>query len=139
MNMVTRTEAVRFIFKVRQLIDNNVMIQNHIFVVLSDEMNLRNKIEVDAACYDISNDELSKILLCITGNKYKVFGEDVNMFYCSCCGKRTLTEKYDSKEGTGYDICPYCGWEDDGTLSDTQYSSVNKGTILDYRKKMIKM
>lgn len=30
-----------------------------------------------------------------------------NKFNCSCCGYRTLNEKY------SYEICPICFWEDD--------------------------
>ena len=58
-------------------------------------------------------------------------------FYpCPCCGYRTLTEKYDPEKGTGYDICPYCGWEDDGTAEDGAYSSANRGRMTDYRKRI---
>jgi hypothetical protein len=53
---------------------------------------------------------------------------------CPCCGYKTLTEQYDIEEGTGYDICPYCNWEDDGTLDSNAFSSVNNGSISDYRK-----
>lgn len=55
---------------------------------------------------------------------------------CPCCGYKTLTERFDLKKGTGYDICPYCGWEDDGTTDIGSYRSINKGRILDYRNKI---
>lgn len=49
---------------------------------------------------------------------------------------KTLTERFNPEEGTGYDICPYCNWEDDGTTDIESYRSINKGSILDYRNKI---
>ena len=73
----------------------------------------------------------------------ETFGENVIvkgklevLLPCPCCGARSLTELYDPKCGTGYDICEYCRWEDDGTADLKQHSSVNKGSMLDYRKKL---
>lgn len=37
---------------------------------------------------------------------------------------------------TGYDICLYCGWEDDGTTDIGAYRSINKGSILDHRNRI---
>ncbi|WP_199735554.1 CPCC family cysteine-rich protein [Corallococcus sp. AB045] len=54
-------------------------------------------------------------------------GEAEVLLPCPCCGGRTLTERYDAVVGTGYDICDHCRWEDDGTVSDTVHSSVNRG------------
>ena len=34
------------------------------------------------------------------------------------------------------DICPYCNWEDDGTLDANAYRSINRGSIADYRQKI---
>ncbi|MDE5781345.1 MAG: hypothetical protein K2I03_07670 [Lachnospiraceae bacterium] len=39
-----------------------------------------------------------------------------------------LTEEYNLDEGTGYDICPYCNWEDDGSTDINVYRSVNRGS-----------
>ncbi|RKG53692.1 hypothetical protein D7X30_29960 [Corallococcus sp. AB011P] len=55
---------------------------------------------------------------------------------CPCCGRRTLTERYDAVVGTGYDICDHCRWEDDGTVSDTAHSSVNRGAMSQYREQI---
>ena len=45
---------------------------------------------------------------------------------CPVCGKETLDN---------YFICPTCGWEYDGTKEGNTYSSCNKATIADYRKR----
>lgn len=79
---------------------------------------------------------LSEIIHTITGYEVEVFGEVEELYPCPCCGFKTLTEYFDAKEGTGYDICPYCHWEDDGTTETDSYKSINKGSIEDYRKKM---
>lgn len=84
----------------------------------------------------ISNGFLSEIIHAITGYEVEVFGEVEELYPCPCCGFKTLTEYFDAKEGTGYDICPYCHWEDDGTTETDSYRSINKGSIEDYRKKM---
>ena len=62
-----------------------------------------------------------------------------DLYKCPCCGHKTLTEIYNLDEGTGYDICPLCGWEDDGTTDIYQYRSINRGSIADYRKRLVKM
>ncbi|WP_343224491.1 CPCC family cysteine-rich protein [Paenibacillus sp. ACRRX] len=58
------------------------------------------------------------------------------LFSCPCCGFKTLTELYDRIEGTGYEICPYCNWQDDGTSDINSYRSINKGSIVDYRNEL---
>lgn len=91
----------------------------------------QNELEVDLS--GISNGFLSEVIQTITGYEVEVSGEVEDLFTCPCCGFKTLTERFDPKEGTGYDICPYCKWEDDGTTDVRSYRSINKGSILDYR------
>ncbi len=55
---------------------------------------------------------------------------------CSCCGRRTLTERYDPRQGTGYDVCDHCSWEDDGTSDPDALSSVNHGSMAEYRLRL---
>ena len=83
----------------------------------------------------VSNGFLSEMIQTITGYEVEICGEVEELFPCPCCGYRTLSECYDSVEGTGYDICPYCKWEDDGTIDVNIYRSINRGSISDYRKK----
>jgi hypothetical protein len=39
-----------------------------------------------------------------------------NLFQCPCCAHFTLDEV------AAYDICPVCGWEDDGTTNEHEFS-----------------
>ena len=86
--------------------------------------------------YGITNEYLSSLMETITGSKIEVIGDVEELYTCPCCGYKTLTELYDVDEGTGYDICPLCGWEDEGTIDIHQYRSINRGSIVDYRKRM---
>lgn len=81
----------------------------------------------------VSNGYLSDVYHLLTGNKLEVIGEVADLYSCDCCHLKTLNEKYGIADG-GYDICDYCGWEDDGTTDIKQTSSVNKCTIEDRRK-----
>ena len=92
--------------------------------------------EIDDLINGFSNGFLSEVINTIFGYECEVIGDVTPLFKCSCCGFRTLTEVYDPINGTGFDICPYCGWEDDGTRDFMTYSSVNKGRIVDYQQKI---
>ena len=92
--------------------------------------------ELDVDLLGTSNGVLSEVIHTITGYEVEVYGEVEELFPCPCCGFKTLTERFNPEEGTGYDICPYCNWEDDGTTDIESYRSINKGSILDYRNKI---
>lgn len=62
-----------------------------------------------------------------------VTGTPEVLYPCPCCGARSLDELYSKKHATGYDICEHCGWEDDGTTDPHIRSSLNKGTMSEYR------
>ena len=79
---------------------------------------------------------MSSLIETITGHKVEVTGEVEELFKCPCCGYNTLTEIFNQEEGTGYDICPLCGWEDDGTTDINEYRAINNGSIADYRQKL---
>jgi hypothetical protein len=56
-----------------------------------------------------------------------VEGKIETVFACPCCGRDTLPERH------GWDICPICWWEDDGTDNadaSLYYSGPNKGLQL---------
>ena len=80
-----------------------------------------------------SNGFLSEFYQTLTGERIEVVGEIQKLFACPCCGFKTLSEIYDVQQGTGYDICKYCQWEDDGTFELDKVSNVNGGSISFYR------
>jgi hypothetical protein len=84
----------------------------------------------------VSNGYLSEVYEAITGEEVEVFGEVFDLYQCPCCGRLTLSELYNVDKGTGYDICDYCNWEDDGTKDIDVESSVNRGTMTDYRRRI---
>lgn len=85
----------------------------------------------------VRNGHLSDIYQALTGARVEVVGDEGTLLSCPCCGYRTLTERFNPKAGTGFDICRYCNWEDDGTLEAESYSSPNRGSMRDYRKRLI--
>ncbi|MDE7476958.1 MAG: hypothetical protein K2M91_03250, partial [Lachnospiraceae bacterium] len=84
----------------------------------------------------VSNGYLTQFFRTIIGCDIEVCGEVEKRYSCPCCGYKTLDEIYDSSKGTGYDICPYCNWEDDGTTDISAQTSINHGSIQDYRDKI---
>lgn len=73
----------------------------------------------------------------IAGNpEYNYFDELTDNYVpiphkCPVCGKYTF------KDSSCHDICPYCGWEDDGVqLNDPNYEGgANELSLTQYRKK----
>lgn len=84
----------------------------------------------------VTNGFLSDIFEMLFGEVVEIEGAVRDLFKCPCCERKTLDEAYDPVLGTGYDICPICKWEDDGTLDIKKSSGVNKGSIFEYREKM---
>lgn len=85
-----------------------------------------------------SNGFLSEFYYSLIGMKVEVIGKVEELLTCPCCGFKTLSELYDVNIGTGYDICRYCQWEDDGTSDPEINSSVNNGSMIEYRKRIEK-
>ena len=102
----------------------------------SSIIQIDNEYEINELVYGITNEYLSSLIETILGCKVDVIGEVEELYKCPCCGYNTLTEEFNPDEGTGYDICPFCGWEDDGTTDIDEYRSINKGSMNDYRKKI---
>lgn len=50
-----------------------------------------------------------------------------NQHKCPVCGR------FNFKDTSSYDVCPYCGWEDDGT-EDSNIIGANGISFTDYRK-----
>ncbi len=131
---ISREMAIRLISEIRDVVERKLELSEYFgneFLESNEE-----QIDLETDIQGVSNGFLSEIIRTITGYKVEVCGEVEKMFPCPCCGLRTLTEIYNPKEGTGYDICPYCNWEDDGTTEINVYRSINKGSIEDYRNNM---
>lgn len=57
----------------------------------------------------------------------EVTGDPEQMFECRCCGYLTLRER------GGYEICPVCFWEDDGSEQPDRASAPNHMTLAEGR------
>lgn len=57
------------------------------------------------ACYDETIDEI-----------YDILPEEECSFHCPVCGEKAL------QHTGGFEICPFCGWEDDGTVGEDEVS-----------------
>ncbi len=110
-NTISREKAIILISEIRDVVEKMELSKyfESDFLESNEE-----KMELETYLRGVSNGFLSEILCAITGYDIEVCGEVEKLFPCPCCGLRTLTEIYNSSEGTGYDICPYCNWEDDG-------------------------
>lgn len=136
MTKITRENFLKLLFETRSAIRKEIELSKYFDNDLL-EYNFDEDFEaIEIYCQGVSNGFLAEIFEAITGLQVEVIGEVEKLYDCPCCELKTLTEIYNTKEGTGYDICPYCNWEDDGTTETNIRSSVNKGTIDEYRKKI---
>lgn len=129
--IMSRENAYKLIELIHGMIAKEVNLSKYL-----ENSPIMEKKELEDVLYGVSNGFLSEVIYAITGYKVEVCGEVEELYPCPCCGFKTLTERFDPKEGTGYDICPYCNWEDDGTTDINSYRSINKGSILDYRNRI---
>lgn len=128
--VISRENAYKLIGVIR-----NIVSEEDLSIYLGDCLKEeQNEFEVDLS--GTGNGFLSEVIHTITGYEVEVCGEVEDLFPCPCCAFKTLTERFNPKEGTGYDICPYCNWEDDGTTDINSYRSINEGSILDYRNRI---
>lgn len=131
MKNISRENMLKLIEQIRSIVKKEIDLSKYL-----EESFLDNNIEqteLEVYCQGISNGFLAEIVHAIIGYEVEVIGKVEELFACPCCGFRTLTELYDSNKGTGYDICPYCKWEDDGTTEINVYRAINRGSIEDYR------
>lgn len=135
MKNISREKAIKLISDIRDIIDEEIDFTKY-FGEKFEENSIEQN-ELDTEVIGVTNGFLSEILCIITGYHVEVCGEVDKLFPCPCCGLKTLTEIFNSEEGTGYDICPYCNWEDDGTTEINVYRSINQGSIEDYRKNIL--
>ena len=131
---ISRENAIKLIGDIRKVSETDIDLKKYFDVTFFE--NNMEQTELDIEVQGISNGFLSEILCMITGQNIEIYGDAERLFPCPCCGLRTLTEEYNLDEGTGYDICPYCNWEDDGTTDINAYRSINRGSIADYRNRI---
>jgi len=130
--IISRNDAFRIIAQAREAVSDSTILQE-----LLDDYSTTSIFDALRQAYaGVSNGFLSQVCEAISGLKLEVIGEPNARFTCPCCHKRTLSELFDPALGTGYDVCDHCGWEDDGTLNDQDYSGPNHGTIAEYRARM---
>lgn len=127
---ITRKEVYKFIQFIREIID-----KEDLSIYLGNYLK-EEKSEQEMDLIGVSNGFLTEVIYTITGLNVEVYGEVEDLMPCPCCGFKTLTERFDPKNGTGYDICPYCNWEDDGTTDINEYRSINRGRMVDYRNRI---
>jgi len=127
---MSRENAIKLVKLMRTMIERDVNLIK--FLDESSLISFREPIEVDEYFQGVSNGFLSEVIHALTGNEVEVIGKVEVLLACPCCGFKTLTELFNTVEATGYDICSYCGWEDDGTNDETSYRSINHGSISDY-------
>jgi hypothetical protein len=132
---ISRENAIKLISDIRKVNEKEIDFKKY----LEDSSSINNMVQTElyTEIQGVSNGFLSEILCMVTGQNIEIYGDVERLFVCPCCGLRTLTEEYNLDKGTGYDICPYCNWEDDGTTDINAYRSINKGSIKDYRNKIL--
>lgn len=131
---ISRENVIKLISDIRKVVENEIDLKRYF-----GESFIQNNIErneVDEEVPGVSNGFLAEMFRTLTGYEIEIYGDVEKLHPCPCCGLRTLTEEYDLLQGTGYDICPYCKWEDDGTTEVNEYRSLNRGSIEDYRDKI---
>jgi hypothetical protein len=129
---LSRVDAIRLIARARDSVCESSQLKE-----LMDDYNAHTVFDALLDAYaGVSNGFLACVCEAITGKSFEVVGEPEARLPCPCCHRRTLTEVYDASKGTGYDVCDHCHWEDDGTVRDDVVSSVNRGSMEQYRARM---
>lgn len=129
---ISRTDAIKLISQAREALCDAQALQD-----LMDDYHASTVHEALLSAYGgVTNGYLSQVYEAISGRVIEVIGKTEDRFPCPCCGRRTLTELYDTQAGTGYDICDHCRWEDDGTSDPERHSSVNRGSMTEYRTRL---
>jgi hypothetical protein len=129
---ISRAEAIRIIARARESVVETSELKDFM-----DDWQAQTVFDALLDAYaGVTNGFLASACEAITGTRFRVTGEPEERLPCPCCHRRTLTERYDASLGTGYDICEYCRWEDDGTVRDDVVSSVNHGSMAEYRARV---
>ena len=123
---ISRPEAIALIARAREAVSDAASLQD-----LKDDYRTDTVFAALLETYQgVTNGFLSQVAEAITGKNVEVVGEVEPLLTCPCCHRRTLTERFN------YDICGHCDWEDDGTEDAGIVSSVNGGTMDEYRAQL---
>ncbi len=129
---ISRAEAISAIARAREAVCRPEELEN-----LLEDCHAASVHEALLCKYaGVTNGFLSQIYEAISGARAEVIGEPEFRFRCPCCHRQTLDEIFDPEQGTGWDICDHCGWEDDSTTDETQHSGCNRGSMSEYRERM---
>ncbi|MFO0592871.1 MAG: CPCC family cysteine-rich protein [Polyangiaceae bacterium] len=129
---ISRADAVRLIARAREAVCEPAHLQDVI-----DDWQEPNPFEALLQEYaGVTNGFLSQVVSAICATRIEVVGKPEERLPCPCCQRKTLTEVFDLDDGTGFDICDYCGWEDDGTKDPAAGSGPNHGSMLEYRERI---
>jgi hypothetical protein len=129
---ISRNEAIRIIAQAREAVSDERSI-----IELLEDWGAHTVFDALLLALDgVGNGFLSQVCETIVGARIEVTGVPAPRLPCPCCSRMTLTERYDMDAGTGYDVCDYCGWEDDGTSDEEAQSSVNRGSMAEYRARI---
>ncbi len=137
---ISRKLAIELVIQMHEIIVEHMKLWNYfddyknMHMVDIEQRELELQLEyVEVQLEGVSNGYLSQFFHTILGcDDIEVCGESEKRYTCPCCGYKTLDEI------GGYDICPYCKWEDDGTIDINMKMAINRGSIQDYRDKIKK-
>ncbi len=137
---IPRETVIQLITKIQM---QNLTIEEIEDYVEDYDLHKKSQAEIEQALYEMksykyrgySNGFLSELYHTLTNQDVEVIGEVVKLYPCDCCGLLSLDEKHGIDEG-GWDICPYCNWEDTsiGTQDIYEHCSCNRGSIAQYRQ-----
>lgn len=129
---ISRLDAIRLISQAREAVSDSERLQ----ALLDDYGTTTVFAALQYAYAGVSNGFLSQVYAAISGLTVEVVGEPADRLRCPCCYRQTLEELFEPGAGTGYEVCGHCGWEDDGTQDANAHSSVNHGSMVEYRERL---
>ncbi|CAI2116733.1 Uncharacterised protein [Serratia entomophila] len=119
--------------RTRVLFENGVIDSDDVALAKKQEFNLEIK---DAYIISplIINKYLEHEVEVITGNSIEIIDhkdEDIHGLACNACNYVV----FESKEDAFFEVCPVCGWQNDGS-DPNDHSSANKTVMHEYIKSM---
>lgn len=91
--------------------------------IMSSQYDVLVRMICESSCSEYPNETLAAMAGDILKRTIVVEGKNPEKLACPCCGEKTLSIRGE------YDICPKCGWEDDGNEIEDNYSNPNHMTL----------